>query len=267
MWTRKPTGWKVKNFSMICEIQLLGYFINLSEKSLQTFILFGVFVLQYIVEHIFPQAKKFNNLKNEGFNLLIALINAAVIFVPSVWMVEWLNLIDKKNWGILQQFKFALWIQIIVTIILMDLVMYWWHRFNHTYRILWRFHRFHHRDEMMNSTTALRFHSVELLFSVIFKSLVFLLLGFAFLPVLIYETIFFIAVVIHHSNFHITERFDMLYRKLFSSPLMHRIHHSNKQKETDTNYGSVFSFWDRIFKTYLKEPTEPVVFGVEEKQN
>ena len=85
-------------------------------------------------------------------------------------------------------------------------------------------------------------------------------------PVLIYEVVFFIAVIVHHSNIRITEKADILYRKLFSSPLMHRIHHSNKQKETDTNYGSVFSFWDRIFKTYLKEPEEPVVFGVEKRK-
>lgn len=252
---------------IFCEIDLTRFLTTLPEKKIQTIFLFSIFVLQYVMEHIFPQTKNNNNLKNEGFNLLIAIINALVLFIPSAWMVEWLSRIDNNNWGALQLFVFPLWLQIIITIILMDFVMYWWHRFNHTYRILWRFHSFHHRDEMMNSTTSLRFHSVELLFSVIFKSLVFLLAGFSFLPVLIYEAVFFIAVVIHHSNIRITERVDMLYRKLFSSPLMHRIHHSNKQKETDTNYGSVFSFWDRIFKTYLKEPAEPIVFGVEEKQN
>ena len=251
---------------MICEINLTEYFTHLPEKKLQSIILFAVFVLQYIMEHIFPQAKKYNNLKNEGFNLLIALVNGLVLYIPSIWMVEWLGIIDKHNWGLLQQLYMPLWVQIIVTILLMDLAMYWWHRFNHTQSILWRFHRFHHRDEMMNTTTAVRFHSVELLFSVIFKSIVLVLLGFTFLPVLIYEVVFFIAVIVHHSNIRITEQADILYRKLFSSPLMHRIHHSNNQKETDTNYGSVFSFWDRIFKTYLKEPEEPVVFGVEKRK-
>ena len=250
---------------MICEINLTEYFTHLPEKRVQSIILFAVFVLQYIMEHIFPQAKKYNNLKNEGFNLLIALVNGLVLFIPSIWMVEWLGIIDTHNWGLLQQFYMPLWIQIIATIILMDLAMYWWHRLNHIQSILWRFHRFHHRDEMMNTTTAVRFHSMELLFSVIFKSIVFLLMGFSFLPVLIYEAIFFMAVIVHHSNIHITDQIDMLYRKFFSSPLMHRIHHSNKQKETDTNYGSVFSFWDRLFKTYLKKVKDPIVFGVDEK--
>ena len=118
----------------------------------------------------------------------------------------------------------------------------------------------------MNTTTALRFHAIELLFSVVYKSALLLLMGLSFLPVLIYEALFFLAIVIHHSNISITEPMDMLYRKLFSSPLMHRIHHSNKQKETDSNYGSVFSFWDRIFNTYIKKAEAPVIFGIDEKQ-
>lgn len=250
---------------MFCEINLTEYFAHLSEKKIQSVILFAVFVLQYLMEHIFPQTKKNNNLKNDGFNLVIALVNGLVLFIPSIWMVEWLGIINKNNWGLLQHFNFPFWVQIMATILLMDLAMYWWHRFNHTQSILWRFHRFHHQDEMMNTTTALRFHSVELLFSIIFKTIILVLLGFTFLPVLIYEIVFFMAVVVHHSNIRISEEVDMLYRKLFSSPLMHRIHHSNKQKETDTNYGSVFSFWDRIFKTYVKEPEEPVIFGVEKR--
>ena len=145
--------------------------------------------------------------------------------------------------------------------------MYWWHRFNHTMGLLWKFHKFHHKDLNMNTTTAIRFHTVELFFSVVMKSIVFVLFGFSFLPVLIYECVFFVALITQHSNIRISEQIDMLYRKLFSSPLMHRIHHSNKRKETDTNYGSVFSFWDRIFKTYLKKTETPIVFGVDEKHH
>lgn len=251
---------------IICKINLAEYFTDMPEKKIQTIFLFSIFVLQYLLEHVFPQVKKNNNLKNEGFNFLIALLNAAVLFIPSLWMVQWLSIIDKNNLGLLQQFFLPFGAQLFITIIVMDLAMYWWHRFNHTLSFLWRFHSFHHRDEMMNTTTALRFHAIELLFSVFYKSAVLMLMGFSFLPVLLYEAIFFLAIVIHHSNINITEPVDMLYRKLFSSPLMHRIHHSNKQKETDSNYGSVFSFWDRIFNTYIKKPEAPVIFGVDEKQ-
>ncbi len=250
---------------MLCDINLTGYLVAVPEKKLQTILLFSLFVLQYVMEHIFPQKSKNNNIQNEGFNLLVGVFNAAILFIPSALLVTLLGWISKNNIGLLQIIVLPVWIQIAATIILMDFFMYWWHRLNHTQKFLWRFHRFHHRDTMMNTTTAIRFHSVELIFSVMLKAIVFLVIGFSFVPILIYETIFFFAIVIHHSNIRITEPIDMLYRKLFSSPLMHRIHHSNKQKETDTNYGSVFSFWDRIFRTYLKKEEEPIVFGVDEK--
>ena len=189
---------------MICEIMLPGYLAHLPEKKTQTILLFSVFVLQYIMEHIFPQMRKYNKAKNEGFNLLIGIFNTAVLFLPSALLAELLSRIEKNHVGLLQLVDIPLALKILISIVLMDFFMYWWHRFNHTQHLLWRFHKFHHLDEKMNTTTALRFHAVELLFSVIFKAIVFVLMGFSFLPILIYEALFFIAVVIHHLVFKIS---------------------------------------------------------------
>ena len=249
---------------MIAGITLQGYFDHLSEKRIQTLIIFSVFILQYLFEHFFPENKKNNDFRNEAWNTMIGIANVILLFIPSVLLTELLDLIAKNKVGLLQQFTLPFWALLIVTIFLMDLLMYWWHRFNHTKKFLWRFHRYHHLDKKMNSTTVLRFHIIELLLSTVFRSGCYLLLGFSFLHILIYELLFFIAVVVHHSNIRIAVNFDMSYRKLFSSPLMHRIHHSNIQEETDTNYGSVFSFWDRIFGTYKKEAKGEIVFGVKE---
>ncbi len=239
-----------------------GYLEHIPEKRWQSIILFAVLLLQYAAEHLFPAAIKYNDRKNEGRNLLIGVVNLAILFFPSVLIIELLSAMEKNKMGFLQQFIFPFWLKLAITIFIMDLAMYWWHRINHTQKIFWRFHQFHHKDNKMNTTTALRFHTVELLFSTVFKALFFLLMGFSFLPILIYETLFFIIVLIHHSNINISRNFDYLYRKLFSSPLMHRIHHSDKKEETDTNYGSVFSFWDRLFMTYKKEASGEIVFGV-----
>ncbi len=252
---------------MFCEINLSGYIVHLQEKKIQTLLLFGLFSLQYFMEHIFPQKQVLNKLKNEGFNLLVGIFNTVIFFIPSALLIELLYLIEINRIGFLQWIAMPLWIRILSTILLMDFFMYWWHRFNHSKQFLWRFHKFHHLDEMMNSTTVMRFHTLELFFSLFFKAGIFLLAGFSFVPVLMYETVFFLAIVIHHSNIRITEPFDMLYRKLFSSPLMHRIHHSNKSYETDSNYGSVFSFWDRFISTYLKKANGPISFGVDKTKN
>lgn len=251
---------------MIAGITLPGYLAHLPQKRIQAIILLVVFVLQYAAEHFFPADKKYNNIKNEGKNFLIGVLNALLLFIPSALLVELLSIINKNKIGLLQQTAMPFWFNLVLTLITMDFFMYWWHRFNHTKKIFWRFHRFHHLDEKMNTTTALRFHIVELLFSNFFKALFFLMMGVSFSPVLIYEIIFFIVVLIHHSNINISHNFDMIYRKIFSSPLMHRIHHSNKQKETDTNYGSVFSFWDKFFYTYKKEVSGEIVFGVDENK-
>ena len=250
---------------MIAQIDLPGYMMHLNEKKWQSIIIFIIFLLQYLFEHFFPENRKNNNLKNEGRNVAIGILNIALLFIPSALLVELLWFTNTHHIGLLHLFQMPSWANIILTISIMDLAMYWWHRINHTQHFFWRFHSFHHRDERMNTTTAVRFHIVELLFSSIFKAALYLLIGFDFLPILIYEILFFIVVLIHHSNIRITKKFDLKYRKLFSSPWMHRIHHSNIREETDTNYGSVFSFWDRIFKTYKKEASGVIVFGVDER--
>ncbi len=224
----------------------------------------SVFVLQYLFEHLYPQQKKYNLFKTEFKNILIGAANMLILLIPSAFMVNLLQFTESNRLGLFHLLQLPFVINLLSTILLMDLALYWWHRFNHTRKLFWRFHKFHHLELTMNTTTSLRFHAIELLFSSVFKSLFFLLIGVSFIPVIIYETLFFTAIVIHHSNIKIGTSFDLLYRKLFSSPLMHRIHHSNRKEETNSNYGSVFSFWDRLFGTYISEVKQEVVFGVDE---
>lgn len=249
---------------MICGILFNGAELHQNEKKIQALILLVVFVLQYFFEHIFPQKKKYNSLKNEARNIAVGIFNAALLFIPSRILVEIFSYTQEHHIGLLKLFPLSFAAEAVITFIIMDLAMYGWHRLNHTQSLLWRFHRFHHLDEQMNTATALRFHSAELLAAVIAKGLFFFFMGLSFLPVLIYETVFFIVVVFHHSNIKISGGADMLYRKIFSSPMMHRIHHSEKKEETNSNYGSVFSFWDKIFKTYKKEAAGEIVYGVRE---
>ncbi|MEO5501227.1 MAG: sterol desaturase family protein, partial [Ginsengibacter sp.] len=223
------------------------------------------FVLQYLFEHFFPEKKKYNSFKNELKNIGVGIFNGLILFIPSALIIMVINYSDKINFGLLHFTSFPFWLNLLVTIFLMDIGMYWWHRANHTVQLFWRFHRFHHLDQKMNTTTAVRFHFIELLFAWILKSAYIFLLGISFLPLLIYEVLFFIVVVIHHSNISVTAKGDFMYRKLFSSPLMHRIHHSNIKEEMDTNYGSVFSFWDRLFGTYKRRASSEIVFGVDER--
>lgn len=235
----------------------------MSLKQTQIVILLGVFLLQYIFEHIYPQQKNINNWKNEKFNIVTGLLNMAITFVPAYFLIQWVFLIQQKNLGLLQELVLPFWINLGLSIFLLDLWMYTWHRLNHKISFLWQFHSFHHKDEKMNSTTALRFHIAELLFSYPGKAVICFVFGIGYIPLLIYEILFSINVIVHHSNMYINERFDNIYRLFFASPLMHRIHHSNKAEETNSNFGAVFSFWDVIFKSKKNKAKEKIQFGID----
>ena len=234
-------------------------------KYTQIIILVFVLGLQYVLEHLYPQNRSLNNWRNERFNLSIGVLNLLLNFFPATLLVHWLNYINKHNLGLLQTVHVSDAVQMGLTILILDLWMYTWHWLNHNVQFFWQFHRFHHRDEKMNSTTAVRFHIAELLLSLPGKALIYLMLGASFIPVIVYEILFFTSVVIHHSNIRITERQDKVYRTLFASPVMHRIHHSKDSEELHSNYGSLFSFWDKLFRTWRSKPKGEIFFGVTEK--
>jgi sterol desaturase/sphingolipid hydroxylase (fatty acid hydroxylase superfamily) len=233
-------------------------------KYIQVIILAVVFGLQFLLEHLHPEQKEVNDWKNEQFHIKIGLLNFVLAALPAAFFVPWMHTIEQWGFGLLNQYHVPAAARLGVSILVLDFWMYAWHRLNHTVPFLWRFHRFHHRDKKMNSTTALRFHFIELLLSYPGKAIACFVFGISYTHLVIYEIFFFIAVVIHHSNISISGRTDAIYRILFASPLLHRIHHSVKWEETNSNFGALFSFWDTLFRSRRNKASGPVVFGVEE---
>ena len=132
-------------------------------------------------------------------------------------------------------------------IVLLDFLLYWWHRANHEFPFLWRFHSVHHLDATLDTTTAVRFHFGEVLFSAAARAGVILLIGFSLASVLVYETLILLAALFHHSNISLTPRFEKLLSRVIITPSIHWVHHHAVRSDTDSNYGTVFSFWDRMF--------------------
>ncbi|WP_373547411.1 sterol desaturase family protein [Chamaesiphon sp.] len=142
----------------------------------------------------------------------------------------------------------------ILSFLILDIYMYFWHRMMHRLPLAWRFHRVHHTDRSMNVSTAYRFHAIEIISSSIPKLVLIWWLGIAGNFVLIYELVFTVIVALHHSNLRLPASIERLLASVILTPNYHRIHHSQIVTETNSNYSSVFIWWDRLFGTYHARP-------------
>lgn len=146
-------------------------------------------------------------------------------------------------------------VRIIIVVAFMDFILYVWHLLNHEMPVLWRLHRVHHSDLNMDVSTATRFHIGELTISAIIKIGLIFLLGIRFAELIVFETLLVMMAQFQHSVIRVPQWFEQFYWMLFVPPSMHRIHHSVVIRERDTNYGTIFSIWDRILGT-LKEKVD-----------
>lgn len=198
-------------------------------------------------------------------NVAIGLVNAVVLTAGfsglTVAAVHWGG---THPIGILHWFALPVWMHWVLGFLLFDLWMYLWHRANHGIPWLWRFHRVHHSDLAMDVTTALRFHTGEMILSVLFRLAVIPLLGITIGELLLYELILQPVVYFHHSNIALPELWDRFMRLAVVSPNMHRVHHSDIPMETNSNYSSVFSFWDRVGRTYRRRDVRTIRYGLKE---
>lgn len=146
------------------------------------------------------------------------------------------------------------WLGGIMAFVILDFAVWLEHVASHKAPLLWRIHRMHHSDLGFDLTTALRFHPLEIVLSMFWKALLVLILGPPAVAVLIFEIVLNGSAMFSHANIHLPERTERLLRTVFVTPEMHRIHHSSERRETDSNYGFNFSFWDRLFSTYVADP-------------
>jgi sterol desaturase/sphingolipid hydroxylase (fatty acid hydroxylase superfamily) len=145
----------------------------------------------------------------------------------------------------------------------MDLTFYYWHRLNHTRRLLWRFHNVHHVDPDLDVSTSFRFHLGEVLYSTIFRLLQVGLLGILPAAYLLYELLFNGATLFHHSNVRLPIALERLLNRVLVTPRMHGVHHSVVAQETNSNYSVVFSVWDRLHRSIrLNVAQADIVIGV-----
>ena len=184
------------------------------------------------------------------------LILVPIPFVISVWAT-------RHQFGLFNWLHLPAIIAIAAGVMLYDYAYYWWHKFMHLAPFFWRFHNVHHTDLDMDVSTASRFHLGEVLFSIFFRVAVVGALGLSIWTLAIYEVIFSIANQFQHSNWRLPIGLERALNLFFVTPRMHGIHHSIVQRETNSNWGTVFRWWDQIHRTLrIDIPQDALTIGV-----
>jgi sterol desaturase/sphingolipid hydroxylase (fatty acid hydroxylase superfamily) len=192
--------------------------------------------------------------KRWSTNLGLGILNMMLEPLAPVSAVLGAQWAQEHGFGLLNIASSAPWVAVIVTFAVRDFAGYLFHVVMHKTLMFWRLHRVHHFDTHLDVSTSLRSHPVE--FAVIFFTMVPLAIAFGFDPwaLAAYEIVLSIVNIYSHVNLRLPQRVDRLLRWIFVTPNMHCLHHSSFQPETDSNYGQVFSLWDRLFGTYSAAP-------------
>lgn len=202
--------------------------------------------------------------KRVAVNLALAVTATLILratFYPLVLSAA--TAVSARHWGLLGLMPLASRWRTALGILTLDYTLYLWHRLNHGPALLWRFHNVHHADLDMDVSTASRFHFGELILSSGFRAGQIVLLGIDPVTLILFETLITSAAQFHHANVRLPIRLERALNLLFVTPRMHGIHHSLVQGETDSNYSTIFSFWDRLHGTNrLGVPQGDIVIGV-----
>jgi sterol desaturase/sphingolipid hydroxylase (fatty acid hydroxylase superfamily) len=229
-----------------------------NEGLLRMSFFLGVFLIMGVCEVLSPRRRReIPRLFRWSNNLGIVVLDSVVVKLCFPLLALGMAVIaGDRSWGLFNLIELPLWIAFVVSIILLDMAIYFQHVLFHRVPMLWRLHRAHHTDLEFDVTTGIRFHPIEIVMSMGIKLILVFVLGPPVIAVLIFEILLNASAMFNHSNFYIPVSLDRVLRRLIVTPDMHRVHHSVLQKETNSNYGFFLPWWDRLFGTYCDQPQE-----------
>ncbi|KNG92297.1 sterol desaturase family protein [Pseudaestuariivita atlantica] len=230
------------------------------EGIIRLAIFLGLFAILAVTEALAPrrvrrQPRKTRWVTNWGITILNTVTLRALALALPLLAVGAAVDAQAQGWGLFNQTDWPVWIEILAAILILDLAIWAQHLVTHKVPILWRLHRVHHADVDFDVTTAIRFHPVEIGLSMILKIGLVYLLGPAAVAVVIFEILLNGTAMFNHANIRLPLWLDAIVRQVLVTPDMHRVHHSVHRHEHDSNYGFALSIWDRMFGTYIAQPS------------
>jgi sterol desaturase/sphingolipid hydroxylase (fatty acid hydroxylase superfamily) len=229
---------------------------------------FGVVIVVVLLECVVPCRAAADTLPLRWFgNIAITILDTVLVRILfPVAGIAWAVVCSQRGWGLFNQVAWPSWMEFVLTIVLLDLFYYSQHYLLHRVGFLWRLHRTHHSDHEYDVTTGLRFHPLEMTYTTALLLATLLILGASPAAVLVSQVMTTSVNFYEHANVRLPPWLDRMVRVLFVTPDMHRIHHSAAPGESRSNFANTFSWWDRLFGTYVEQPAAgqaDMSFGIE----
>lgn len=246
----------------------------MSETAWRLSIFLGVLLIMVLWEVASPKRKpRYRRKQRWPANLAIVAVDTVLLRIIAPVGLTGVALVASENgWGLFYYLSKAgteipFWLVMVVSIVVLDIVIYWQHRLFHRIPLLWRMHRVHHADPDFDVTTGLRFHPAEIVLSFFIKAAAILALGAPALAVIVFEIILNACSLFNHGNVALPKPMEKLVGKVLITQELHRIHHSTEKEETNSNYGFSVSWWDHLFRSFTAKPkagSDNVDIGLQE---
>jgi len=225
----------------------------------------ALFALLFALEHRVPLRRRRSSLPGRlAVNVLISALaigTALVVVRPAIDAA--VQTAGRTHFGLVPQLGLPFAAAFVCEFLLLDVTFYYWHRANHRFPLLWRFHVVHHIDPDLDVSTAFRFHFGEVALSAGFRFAQVLLIGASPVTIGVYELVFQTGTLFHHSNMRLPIGVERLLNRVLVTPRMHGIHHSMVRSESLSNFSVVFSWWDRLLGSLrLNVPQEAITIGI-----
>ena len=244
---------------------IINYFETIPSLH-RSIILVGGLTFFWLLEGAVPLFKfKYNKWKHAWPNIFFTLTTIIINFALAFLLLKSSDWVVNNDFGIINWLpEMPLWLYVIIGLLLMDFIgAYLAHYLEHKVKPLWMVHLVHHTDHKVDTTTANRHHPIESLIRYTFTLAGVFIIGAPIGIVMMYQSLSLVATQFTHANIKLPKKIDYYISFILVSPDMHKIHHHYVLPYTDSNYGNIFSIWDRLFGTYLKMDRDDIVYGVD----
>ena len=244
---------------------IINYFETIPSKH-RSIILVGGLALFWIIESGLPLFKfKYNKWKHALPNLFFTLTTVIINFALAFLLLGTADWVKANEFGIINWLpEMPLWLYALLGVLLLDFFgAYLAHLVEHKVKPLWMVHLVHHTDHKVDTTTANRHHPIESLIRFTFTLFGVLVVGTPIALVFLYQSLSLVFTQFNHANIKMNKALDKALSYVIVSPDMHKIHHHYRLPYTDSNYGNIFSIWDRLFGTFMYMDREKLIYGVD----